>query len=493
MKRFTKMFLTLALLVVAGSVNAQEKVYATFANPTNTAATWNKENNSFKWSQPTYNQIHKLGLLENENENDKFNDISNYKTVGIKYSFISGDQFRLLFYCGSANLTIYVKASETGESGVAEFNIYESLKNQGNFTTDFILKCKEICLSGAGNSGEVKIEEMWLETYGPDDEKPAIFAEEEEQDPGRPAGEFVDLEKSMFNADGAYVVGEKKAKGDFIYGDQNKDHFADLTGYSKLTIVSTPNMPFILTFNHEVDEQQNKDDYSEGDEDKYVWIDAVTGEDGIYELDLTNLSPLNLNYIRIPWSFEKMGTVWYLLLTEATSIPVTIGEAGYATFCSKKAVALESSVEAYAVEFTGTSALLTAIESSVDANTPVILKAEAGVYDLNIMDSGVAPETNDLKASDGSVAGNGSIYVLANGAKGVGFYLLAEGVKIPAGKAYLEASAGGREFIGFDGEATAVKSVETVKADGAIYNLAGQQVKKAQKGVFIIDGKKVIK
>jgi hypothetical protein len=35
--------------------------------------------------------------------------------------------------------------------------------------------------------------------------------------------------------------------------------------------------------------------------------------------------------------------------------------------------------------------------------------------------------------------------------------------------------------------------VETVKANGTVYNLAGQQVKNAQKGVFIVNGKKVIK
>jgi hypothetical protein len=44
-----------------------------------------------------------------------------------------------------------------------------------------------------------------------------------------------------------------------------------------------------------------------------------------------------------------------------------------------------------------------------------------------------------------------------------------------------------------DGVVTAIKSVETQQADAAVYNMAGQRVMKAQKGLFIQNGKKVIK
>lgn len=40
---------------------------------------------------------------------------------------------------------------------------------------------------------------------------------------------------------------------------------------------------------------------------------------------------------------------------------------------------------------------------------------------------------------------------------------------------------------------TAIKSVETAKQNGAIYNLAGQRVEKAVKGIYIINGRKVVK
>ena len=177
-------------------------------------------------------------------------------------------------------------------------------------------------------------------------------------------------------------------------------------------------------------------------------------------------------------------------------VGATIGDEKWASFVPAKSVTVPEGVKAYAVALDESKKSVTLEEvSEITTGTPVIVNAEeAGDYIFMVADDASFSASNDLTVSDGSVAGDGSsIYVLANGSHDVGFYLLAEGVKIPAGKAYLEVPSGSaREFIGF-GDATAIKSVETVKANGAVYNLAGQQVKNAQKGIFIIDGKKVIK
>ena len=169
-----------------------------------------------------------------------------------------------------------------------------------------------------------------------------------------------------------------------------------------------------------------------------------------------------------------------------------IGDAGWATFGSlDKSANLSNATNVYAAKYDNGSVKLTAVESkSVPAGVGVLVEGSGEIVPTFDVEAGSVD--SDLKVSNGTVAGNGSIYVLANGSHDVGFYLLAEGVKIPAGKAYLEVNAGGREFIGFGG-ATGIKSVETVKANGTVYNLAGQQVKSAQKGVFIVNGKKVIK
>ena len=69
---------------------------------------------------------------------------------------------------------------------------------------------------------------------------------------------------------------------------------------------------------------------------------------------------------------------------------------------------------------------------------------------------------------------------------------------MPAGKAYLPAAAttsNARALaLYFDGDATAIQTLE-VKEEPVrtgIYNLQGQRVKTPGKGLYIIDGKKVI-
>jgi hypothetical protein len=72
----------------------------------------------------------------------------------------------------------------------------------------------------------------------------------------------------------------------------------------------------------------------------------------------------------------------------------------------------------------------------------------------------------------------------------------ADSGSIPAGKAYLMV-ASGEDAPALDvvfGDATgieAVKKAETV-ADGAYYNLAGQRVAQPTKGLYIVNGKKVV-
>ena len=209
--------------------------------------------------------------------------------------------------------------------------------------------------------------------------------------------------------------------------------------------------------------------------------------EGIAEVDLTQYDYAHLNAIKGANYGEV--TVNDMLLYRT----LTVGDAKYATFGSLYKSAKLNDVTAYAAKYAKGKVTLTEV-SSVPAGKGVIVEATAAGDFAPTFDVEADDIESDLEVSNGTVAGDGStIYVLANGGSGIGFYLLKSGDKIPAGKAYLQVSASGREFIGFAEDVTAIKSVETVKADGAIYNLAGQQVKKAQKGLYIINGKKVIK
>ena len=108
--------------------------------------------------------------------------------------------------------------------------------------------------------------------------------------------------------------------------------------------------------------------------------------------------------------------------------------------------------------------------------------------------------TNDLKGSSGNTTGAaGNIYALSK--KGdpakVGFYLVDSSVTIPEGRAYLEytapTSVKGFTFV-FDDDATGISLTPALSSrEGAIYNVAGQRINKMQKGINIVNGKKVLK
>ena len=93
---------------------------------------------------------------------------------------------------------------------------------------------------------------------------------------------------------------------------------------------------------------------------------------------------------------------------------------------------------------------------------------------------------------------DGYMYVLNyTAANGVGFYKLATGSKLGVGKAYLSYSGGGASnFFGLDDDGTTsidVRSkMEEVRGDGLYYDLNGRRVKNPTKGLYIVNGKKVL-
>jgi hypothetical protein len=86
---------------------------------------------------------------------------------------------------------------------------------------------------------------------------------------------------------------------------------------------------------------------------------------------------------------------------------------------------------------------------------------------------------------------------LSNGTNGVGFYKAkAAGANLAAHRAYLStaATAGAREYLEFAfGETTDITKIENTKQGvEGYYNLNGQRVAQPQKGLYIVNGKKVV-
>lgn len=178
-------------------------------------------------------------------------------------------------------------------------------------------------------------------------------------------------------------------------------------------------------------------------------------------------------------------------------VPATITAAEYATYCNATQ-ALDFSttgITVYTATDNGSSVTLNEIASGkVPANTPVVLyKAGADGTAINvpvIASTDAIEGTNDLRVSTGTDVEN--MYVLANGANGVGFYPWG-GTNLSAGKVYLLANTStAREFLGFDNGTTAIETVKAQKVDGQYYDLQGRMVSNPTKGLYIVNGKKVI-
>ena len=167
-----------------------------------------------------------------------------------------------------------------------------------------------------------------------------------------------------------------------------------------------------------------------------------------------------------------------------------VGDAGYATlFDAANGYVLNGDVKAYVAVLNNTWLELTEIEN-VPAETPVVLTGT--YYNKFVHALPAINEANELKGTAVDTEADGTMYVLAQVDGAVGFYK-ATGT-IAAGKAYYQSASGVKAFYFSGDDTTGIVSLTDEKAEGtSIYNLAGQRLQKMQRGINIINGKKVLK
>jgi len=201
---------------------------------------------------------------------------------------------------------------------------------------------------------------------------------------------------------------------------------------------------------------------------------------------------------------SKDGTLkYYSLYTPSSKTSnVTITSAGWKTLCSPYSLDFTGlGVKAYIVtgtESDGTTLSLTQV-NKVPAQTGILLEGE-GTYDVPMIDISDATDAVSANKLVGVVTNKTkdaeSIYVLMNESNGVGFYQNSNAFTVGANTAYLPAdfAAGAKaRFFGFGNDATAIKTIAVDAAENvAIYNLSGQRVNAAYKGIVIKNGKKYL-
>ena len=180
-------------------------------------------------------------------------------------------------------------------------------------------------------------------------------------------------------------------------------------------------------------------------------------------------------------------------------ISVTIGTSGYATLAGFDLDPLKATpvgeLETYVV--TGVSGSAVTLEEipHIPAGEGVILKGTPGTtYTIPVFQHGYTVSTNLLKISDGNVKGGDGIYALAEKSGTVGFYKVAAEVYIPRGKCYLNTNTSAPDYLSFDLGATGIEAMETAKTveNSEFYNLAGQRVAQPTKGLYIVNGRKIV-
>ena len=180
-----------------------------------------------------------------------------------------------------------------------------------------------------------------------------------------------------------------------------------------------------------------------------------------------------------------------------------VSSAGWATFVSRRAVDFSkaSGLSAYTVNYDATANQVTLSPvTAIPGNTAVVVKANAGIYDLQRGETSTTVENNDLTFSwvDKKVTAPFTIYVLAKQGDGCGFYPVKANETLAPFKGYLTintASSAAKPFYAIGGNTTTGINNAVVEAEdkeGVRYNLAGQRVNNNYKGLVIVNGHKVI-
>ena len=183
-------------------------------------------------------------------------------------------------------------------------------------------------------------------------------------------------------------------------------------------------------------------------------------------------------------------------LEAVTEIPVAVSEARYATLYLPVGVQAVEGVTLNSVTSNGNGTLALNSMDKVAANTPVVVKADvAGVYNLPVVADGETPEENLLTgvARGGeTVSTEVNAYVLGSGDLGAGFFRMdAEARSLMSWQAYYVPAEETEAEVFYFSNVTGLSKV-TKANDSVIFDLSGRRVEKAQKGLYILNGKKVL-
>ena len=211
--------------------------------------------------------------------------------------------------------------------------------------------------------------------------------------------------------------------------------------------------------------------------------------------------------------YQAVGTIYTIKVTNDNNMRITkieiygngceaglVTSYGWATYITTADVQYPANTAFVVTDasVSGNSGTLTMEEvTQVPSGTPLLLKGEGAKTAISLDAAPAAPATNLLSVSNGSFAAGEYPYVLAKDGEGACFKYWTGTAATLNGRVVLlldESIATAPVFTLDTNETTGINAVNgsEFKVNGEYYNLAGQRVANPTKGLYIVNGKKVI-
>ena len=223
-----------------------------------------------------------------------------------------------------------------------------------------------------------------------------------------------------------------------------------------------------------------------------------TGTD--WEKFSADLSQHTNVYVRLYYTGNgTAGAIDDIVLTTATAtVPVTVSEYGYSTFCCHRALDFtNSNINVYYATAEGTTLTFHKI-TQLPPDTGVLLQKAGGTTEevpAYVGTTLTKPSGNVFVPGTDNVVTwteNDMNYILYHGA----FYQADEN-RVATNRAYIHLPVTANPVKSFEinlDDPTGIEAIENgqLTIDNEIYNLAGQRLSKMQKGINIVNGKKIL-
>ena len=210
----------------------------------------------------------------------------------------------------------------------------------------------------------------------------------------------------------------------------------------------------------------------------------------------------------ITWNSNGQGeaSAWYIVKVDELPLTLNNGLDGnyYATLCLPFDVTLDG-CNAYTMTLSGEYLVPSEAITTVQAGTPVLLRGTTAKATARIDADAATGEpltTTALTgsyvptAANGGFVGDWKVYTLGKvDNEGVGFYwYMGQSIRANAAYLLLDASSGVRGFkFDFGGTDAITHVVTPTKPDAPLYDLQGRRVGNATHGIYIQNGKKILK